>query len=215
MKFEYVFFDLDGTLTDSQEGILNSFRNLFAHYGLEVPDYNTLCTFIGPPLAKTMTESFGFTGQQALDSIKVFRSYYDTKGYMENRLYDGIENLLIELKKRGIRLSVATSKPEVTAKMIIRHFNLEKYFDFVCGSGADESRSKKSEVIEYALKSNGISDLSKVLMVGDRKYDVEGARTAGLKCAGVLFGYGSRRELEEAGADFIAEKPADIVNFLD
>ena len=215
MKFEYVFFDLDGTLTDSQEGILNSFRNLLTHYGREIPDYKTLCTFIGPPLVKTMTEAFGFSSQKALESIKVFRSYYDTKGYKENRVYDGIEELLSELKKRGLKLSVATSKPEVTAKMIIKHFNLEKYFDFVCGSGADESRSKKSEVIEYALESNGIKDRSKVLMVGDRKFDVEGAKATGLKCAGLLVGYGNRRELEEAGADFIAEKPADILNFLD
>lgn len=214
MKFEHVFFDLDGTLTDSQEGILNSFRNLFSHYGLEIPDYKTLCTYIGPPLMLTMTEGFGFSEEQARESVVVFRSYYDSKGYMENRVYDGIEKLLSDLKNKGIKLTVATSKPEVTAKKIIKHFGLDKYFDNVCGSGSDESRSKKSEVIEYAIQTNKITDRSKILMVGDRKFDVQGAKETGLKCAGVLFGYGNEDELKKAGADYIAKAPADILDFV-
>lgn len=214
MKFEHIFFDLDGTLTDSQDGILNSFRTVFKYYGLEIPDYETLCTYIGPPLSLTMTQTFGFSGEKAKESVKVFRSYYDSKGYLENRVYEGIPELLEKLKEMGLKLSVATSKPEVTAKKIIANFGLDKYFDFVCGSCMDESRSKKSEVIEYAISVNKITDRSKILMVGDRKFDVAGAKECGLKCAGVLFGYGSREELETAGADFIAEKPASIVNFL-
>ena len=214
MKFTHVFFDLDGTLTDSQEGILNSFKNLLTHYGLEIPDYNTLCTFIGPPLVLTMKEGFGFSGEKAKESVQVFRSYYDSKGYKENRVFEGISELLLLLKEKGVSLSVATSKPEVTAKKILKHFDLEKYFDHICGSLPDESRSKKSEVIEYALLENKITDRSKVLMVGDRKFDVEGAKEAGLKCAGVLFGYGNLEEFKKAGADFIAKTPADIAKIV-
>lgn len=214
MKFEHVFFDLDGTLTDSQEGILNSFRNVFKHLGLEIPDYQTLCTFIGPPLFVTFTEILGFTMEKSEECVKVFRNYYETKGYLENRVYEGIPELLSQLKKAGVKLSVATSKPEVTAKLIIKHFDLEKYFDHICGSISDDVRSKKSEVIEYAIETNKISDRSKILMVGDRKFDVEGAAKTGLKCAGVLYGYGCEEEFKKAGAAFIAKTPADILKIV-
>ena len=214
MKFEHVFFDLDGTLTDSQDGILNSFRNVLTHFGLEIPDYQTLCTYIGPPLTLTLTETFGFSKEKTEEGIKVFRSYYNTKGYLENRVFEGIPELLSDLKKAGLKLSVATSKPEETAKKIIRHFELEKYFDHICGSSSDESRSKKSEVLEYAIAENKITDRSTILMVGDRKFDVEGAAKTGLKCAGVLFGYGTEEELKKSGAAFIAKTPADILSFV-
>lgn len=214
MKFEHIFFDLDGTLTDSQDGILNSFKNVFIHFGLEIPDYQTLCTYIGPPLPFTFTEILGFSKEKTEESIKVFRNYYNERGYLENRVYQGIPQLLAALKENGFKLSVATSKPEVTAKKIIKNFNLEKYFDHICGSASDESRSKKSEVIEYAIETNKIADRSKILMVGDRKFDVEGAAQTGLKCAGVLFGYGSEEELKKAGAAFIAKTPADILKFV-
>ncbi len=214
MNYEYVFFDLDGTLTDSQEGILNSFRNIFKHFGMKEPEYEVLKTLIGPPLVHTMTQTFGFTGEQAEESVRIFRSYYDNQGYMENRVYEGIPQILQRLKVLGCKLTVATSKPEVTAKKIIEHFNLAQYFDYVCGSLSDESRSKKTEVIEHAIKTNGITDRSKILMVGDRKYDVEGAHQSGLKCAGVLFGYGSRQEFEACGADYIVEKPEELEKLI-
>ena len=118
------------------------------------------------------------------------------------------------LKALGCKLSVATSKPEHTAIKIMEHFDIAKYFDHICGSLPDESRSKKTDVIEYAIKLNGISDRSKLLMVGDRKFDVEGAHQSGLKCAGVLFGYGSREEFEAAGADYIVENPEDLEKLL-
>lgn len=214
MKYEYIFFDLDGTLTDSQEGILNSFRNVFKHYGMKEPDIETLKTFIGPPLPYTMTHSLGFSEEKAKEAISVHRAYYNTKGYMENRVYDGIPELLKRLKELGFKLSVATSKPEIISKMILEHFALTKYFDFICGSLPDETRSKKSEVIESAIEANKITDRSKILMVGDRKFDVEGAHEAGLKCAGVLFGYGNREEFKAAGADYIVETPADLETLI-
>ena len=214
MKYEYIFFDLDGTLTDSQDGILNSFRSIFKHFGIKEPEYNVLKTYIGPPLVLTIGQTLGFTGKKLEEGVKVFRSYYDNQGYKENRLYDGIPQTLQRLKALGCKLSVATSKPEHTAKKIMEHFDIAKYFDNICGSLPDESRSKKTDVIEYAIKLNGITDRSKILMVGDRKFDVEGAHQSGLQCAGVLFGYGSREEFEAAAADYIVEKPKDLEKLI-
>lgn len=214
MKYEYIFFDLDGTLTDSQDGILNSFRSIFKHFGIKEPEYEVLRTYIGPPLVLTIGQTLGFTGEKLQEAVKVFRSYYDNQGYMENRVYKGIPEALQRLKALGCKLSVATSKPEHTAIKIMEHFDIAKYFDHICGSLPDESRSKKTDVIEYAIKLNGITDRSKLLMVGDRKFDVEGAHQSGLKCAGVLFGYGSREEFEAAGADYIVENPEDLEKLL-
>ena len=214
MKYEYIFFDLDGTLTDSQDGILNSFRSIFKHFGIKEPEYEVLRTYIGPPLVLTVGQTLGFSGEKLQEAVKVFRSYYDNQGYMENRVYKGIPEALQRLKALGCKLSVATSKPEHTAIKIMEHFDIAKYFDHICGSLPDESRSKKTDVIEYAIKLNGISDRSKLLMVGDRKFDVEGAHQSGLKCAGVLFGYGSREEFEVAGADYIVENPEDLEKLL-
>ena len=214
MKFEYIFFDLDGTLTDSQDGILNSFRSIFKHFDIKEPEYELLRTYIGPPLVLTVGQTLGFTGEKLQEAVKVFRNYYDNQGYKENRLYDGIPQTLQRLKALGCKLSVATSKPEHTAKKIMEHFDIAKYFDNICGSLPDESRSKKTDVIEYAIKLNGITDRSKILMVGDRKFDVEGAHQSGLKCAGVLFGYGSREEFEAAAADYIVEKPEDLEKLI-
>lgn len=214
MKYEYIFFDLDGTLTDSQDGILNSFRSIFKHFGIKEPEYEVLRTYIGPPLVLTIGQTLGFTGEKLQEAVKVFRSYYDNQGYMENRVYKGIPEALQRLKALGCKLSVATSKPEHTAIKIMEHFDIAKYFDHICGSLPDESRSKKTDVIEYAIKLNGITDRSKLLMVGDRKFDVEGAHQSGLKCAGVLFGYGSREEFEAAAADYIVENPEDLEKLL-
>ena len=214
MKYEYIFFDLDGTLTDSQDGILNSFRSIFKHFGIKEPEYEVLRTYIGPPLVLTIGQTLGFTGEKLQEAVKVFRSYYDNQGYMENRVYKGIPEALQCLKALGCKLSVATSKPEHTAIKIMEHFDIAKYFDHICGSLPDESRSKKTDVIEYAIKLNEITDRSKILMVGDRKFDVEGAHQSGLKCAGVLFGYGGREEFEAAGADYIVENPEDLEKLL-
>lgn len=214
MNFDYIFFDLDGTLTDSQEGILNSFKTLFEYYGMEIPSYETLCTFIGPPLKDTLKNQFGFDEKKASEAVDVFQAYYKCQGYAENRVYDGIPQLLSALKAAGKKLVVATSKPEVTAKKIINHFELAQYFENVCGSAEDESRSKKADVIEYAISLNKIEDKSKILMIGDRKFDVIGAKTVGLKCAGVLFGYGDEAELQQAGADFIAATPAELEKII-
>lgn len=203
--FDYLFFDLDGTLTDPAQGITNSFIHAIKYFGLEVPSYETLCSFIGPPLPETFKTQFGFSEEKAAEGVKKYREYFAEKGLLENSVYPGIPELLTKLKAAGKKLVVATSKPEEYSVRIIEHFGLAQYFENVCGSLMDESRSKKDEVIAYAIERNNISDKSKILMIGDRKHDILGAKKVGLKSCGVLFGYGSRKELETAEADFIAE----------
>ena len=203
--FDYLFFDLDGTLTDPAQGITNSFIHALKYFGIEIPSYETLCTFIGPPLPETFKTQFGFDEQKVAEGVIKYREYFATKGLLENSVYSGIPELLAGLKAAGKKLVVATSKPEEYSVRIIEHFGLAQYFENVCGSLMDESRSKKDEVIAYAIERNHISDKSKILMIGDRKHDILGAKKIGLKSCGVLFGYGSREELEEAGADFISE----------
>ena len=208
--FDYLFFDLDGTLTDPALGITNSFIHAIKYFGLEVPSYETLCSFIGPPLPDTFKQQFGFSEEKAAEGVKKYREYFSEKGLLENSVYPGIPELLAQLKQQGKKLVVATSKPEEYSVRIIEHFGLAQYFENVCGSLMDESRSKKDEVIAYAIERNGISDKSKILMIGDRKHDILGAKKVGLKSCGVLFGYGSLEELQTAGADFIAQNIQEL-----
>lgn len=208
--FDYLFFDLDGTLTDPALGITNSFIHAIKYFGLEVPSYETLCSFIGPPLPDTFKQQFGFSDEKAAEGVKKYREYFSEKGLLENSVYPGIPELLAQLKQQGKKLVVATSKPEEYSVRIIEHFGLAQYFENVCGSLMDESRSKKDEVIAYAIERNGISDKSKILMIGDRKHDILGAKKVGLKSCGVLFGYGSLEELQTAGADFIAQNIQEL-----
>lgn len=208
--FEYLFFDLDGTLTNPALGITNSFKYAYKHFGMEIPSYEKLCTFIGPPLVETFKNNFGFDDKKAEEGVKVYREYFSTKGLFENSVYPGIETLLEKLKKNQKHLVVATSKPELFAFQILEHFNLSKYFDFICGSLMDESRSEKSEVISYALGKCKNPPPEKILMIGDRKHDILGAKKNGIKSCGVLFGYGSKEELENSGADFICKNIKEL-----
>ena len=202
--FDWLFFDLDGTLTDPALGITNSFKHALKCFGLEIPKYEKLCSFIGPPLVDTFRTQFGFSEEKAALGVVKYREYFAEKGLLENAVYPGIPDLLSTLKDAGKKLVVATSKPEEYSVKIIEHFGLAQYFENVCGSLMDETRSKKDEVIEYALERNQIDDRGKVLMIGDRKHDILGAKKTGLKSCGVLFGYGSMQELQNAGADYIA-----------
>ena len=214
--FTHIFFDLDGTLTDPAQGITNSFIHALKFYGLPIPSYQELCKLIGPPLPYSFETTFGFDHDKAMEAVAKYREYFASRGLFENKVYPGIPELLQTLKEQGKHLLVATSKPEEYSIKIIDHFGLSKYFDFVCGSLMDESRSKKSEVIAYALEcaALGKADKEKVLMVGDRFHDVEGAKANGLKSCGVLFGYGSRQELQEAGADFIVKSVNELLEVI-
>lgn len=213
--YSLILFDLDGTLTESHPGIVNSVVYALKHYGLPVPKYSELLKFVGPPLAKSFTEFAGMSEAQAKEAVFVYREYFSTKGLFENAPYEGIAEVLGRLKAAGKKLAVATSKPDVFSEKILRRFGLMDYFDFLAGAAMDEkSRLTKTEVIEYALENCGVTDRSRVLMVGDRSHDILGAKVAGLDSAGVLYGYGSREELEEAGADYIFETVADLLKLI-
>lgn len=214
MEYKYVLFDLDGTLTDSAPGITNSVIYALKKYGIEVDDRKSLYKFVGPPLADSFERYYGFSKEKIKKTIEYYHEYYREKGMFENLVYEGLENLLKTLKDNDMTLIVATSKPQVLAQKILEHFNIAKYFTCIAGSNLDGTRSKKGEVITYALESCGITDLSEVIMIGDRKYDIIGAKQAGVTSIGVLYGYGDRNELEKAGADFIADTVEDIEKLL-
>ena len=213
--FTHIFFDLDGTLTDPALGITNSFIHALKFYGLPIPSYKELCKLIGPPLPYSFETIFGFDHDKAMEAVAKYREYFASKGLFENKVYPGILELLQTLKEQGKHLAVATSKPEEYSIKILEHFKLAQYFDCICGSLMDESRSKKSEVIAYAMQVCGLApkDSSCILMVGDRFHDIEGARANNIKSCGVLYGYGSKAELEQAGASFIAPDVKSILNF--
>ncbi len=214
MDYQTILFDLDGTLTDSGPGITNSAAWALEKHGIQVPDRSELYRFIGPPLPDSFRDFYGMSKEQATQAVKDYREYYAEKGIFENEVYPGIPPLLDALRRENKTLIVATSKPEKYARRILTHFRLDDYFLYVAGAAIDETRSKKSEVIEYALAECGITDRSKTIMIGDRKHDILGARQCGLASVGVLYGYGSREELEEAGASWLAETPEDVARLL-
>lgn len=213
-KYDIFFFDLDGTITDSSVGITNSVMYALRKFGIVEMDRTKLYKFIGPPLTDSFQKYYDFSEEQSWKAIEYYREYYREKGIYENRVYEGFEDTVKKLKQAGKRLVVATSKPEPFARIIMDHFHLSSYFDYIAGMELDGGRNTKAEVIAYALEVCGISDKSGVLMVGDREHDVQGAKRAGIDCLGVLYGFGDRKELEAAGADYIVESPEDILNYI-
>ncbi len=216
MKKEYntILFDLDGTLTDSSSGIINSIKYALNELDENIPDEATFQKFLGPPLIYSFTNFCGFDDELANRAVKLYRQRYDTYCDIENALYDGICETLDRLRSAGKRLIVATSKPDVYANRIVSHFGLDKYFDAVCGATLDESRNTKTMVIKYALESCNVTDLEHTLMVGDRKHDIEGAAAVGIDSMGVLYGYGTLFELQTAGANYIAAGVSDIADII-
>ncbi len=208
--YKYILFDLDGTITESAPGIMNSARYALAHFGIEAPPAEKLRKFVGPPLFESFTQMFGIPVERATEAIDTYREYYAQKGIFENEVYEGIEQMLVALRESGRVIALATSKPEVYAKKILAHFNLDKYFDEICGIPLEDEKMTKSQVIATCLEKLGSPDKSQVLMVGDRDYDVVGAKNYGIDCMGVLFGYGDREELEKAGAVMIARSAKEI-----
>ena len=208
--YHTILFDLDGTLTDSGPGITNSVAYALKKWNIEEKDINVLRKFVGPPLDASFAKYYGFSKEKCVQAIQYYREYYLTKGIYENRVYDGMEELLKWLRDTGRRAIVATSKPEPSAIHVLEYFHMDSYFDIIAGATMDGSRVEKSDVIRYALDRAGIRDLSGVVMVGDRENDIQGAKANGLDSIGVLYGYGSREELEEAGAMQIAETVEDL-----
>ena len=212
MGVKFALFDLDGTLTDPKEGITRSAAHALRHFGIQA-DPNNLTFFIGPPLYESF-ERFGIPEDRMEEAIAAFREYFEPRGWMENVPYPGIEGTLERLQGAGISLILATSKPEKFAKRIMERFDLAKYFTLLCGAPMDERRAAKSAVVARALREAGVADPSQALMVGDRRHDVEGARANGLATVGVLWGYGTREELEAAGAKYLAEDLAQMEEIL-
>ena len=202
---KYILFDLDGTLTESAPGIINSIKHTYAHYGITDYDEAELKKFVGPPLIESFMRYCGFTQEKASEAVDVYREYFSTKGLFENAVYGGIPECLETLKNEGYRLAVATSKPQVFCERILEHFDLAKFFDVVKGIPLDDEQMTKAQVIAFALEALGVTDKSEAVMIGDRDYDVKGAAENGIPCVGVLYGYGSREELEKAGACAICE----------
>lgn len=212
--YKNILFDLDGTLTDPGLGITNSVAYSLSKLEIDVPDRESLYKFIGPPLINSYMEFYGFNEEKADLGVKYYREYFSAKGIYENKVYPGIESLLRSLKSVEKSLILATSKPEVFAVRIMEHFNLIQYFDFVCGSTLDKSRNTKADVIAYALKSADISLRDECIMVGDREHDIIGAKRNKIKSIGVLYGYGTKDELINSGADHIADTVPDLQKLL-
>lgn len=209
MNPTYILFDLDGTLTDSAKGIIHSFLHTLNFYGVPLPTEDFLASRIGPPLIETF-RLFNFPEDEISRAVAVYRDYFSTRGIYENRVYDHIPEELEKLKKAGKTLAVTTSKATVYAEKIIGYFGLSAYFSFVSGSEKDGGRSNKSEVIAYALESLGINASRDVMMIGDRKHDIFGAKALGVACGGVLYGYGSKTEIIDAAPDIIIPEVKDL-----
>ena len=207
-----IFFDLDGTLTDSAPGIIHSVQYALKKYGIEAEE-NDLRSFIGPPLVHSFQERFGFDHDKALEAVAYYREYFTAGGMFENSVYPGVEEMLQKLKEDGLMLAVATSKPELFSKQILEHFALTRYFDFIGGAAMDETRTTKVEVLSYALQELQV-DPAKAVMIGDRENDMEAASLLGTESIGVLYGYGSKEELAHAGAKVFAETPMDICRII-
>ena len=208
-----MLFDLDGTLTDPQEGITNSIKYALEYYKIQEKSYDRLLSFIGPPLMESFEKYYGFTKEKAFEAVLKYREYFNEKGMFENRLIDGIEDVLKKLCALGKTNIVVTSKPEVMAVEILKHFKIDKYFKDICGATLDEKISKKVDVLKLALKKNNI-DTNDAVMIGDRKFDVAAAKQLDILSVGVLFGFGSKKELGNAGADVIAGSVAELGKIL-
>lgn len=204
-----VFFDLDGTLSDSFEGISGGILYALERLNVPAPPRDSLKSFVGPPLFDEFKRRFAMDDDTAREAVRMYREYYPQKGIYEQRPIEGAEELLKELSGQGTALCLATSKPQEYAEKILKIFGFEKYFRGVVGATFDGRISAKADVIALALRKTDALPKN-ALMVGDRFYDVEGAHACGVRCAGVLCGFGSRAELESCGADYIAEKLLDI-----
>lgn len=211
MTKKAIFFDLDGTLTDSGEGIINCATLALEHFGLPVPSREEMRVFVGPPLDQTFIK-FGIPADKTDEAIKVFRSRYTTVGKFENFPYPGIRETLQKLRQQGHRLFVATSKPEILANEVLHHFELDGFFEQIAGATLDGSRSHKADVITYLLGMTG--DVGQILMVGDTAFDVIGAAAHGISTIGVSWGYGTVEDMEKAGAVAIAHSMEELVELI-
>lgn len=214
--YQYIFFDLDGTLTDPREGITKGARYALARMGIDEPDLAKLEPFIGPPLLESFAEYYGFSLEQGRRGVEYYREYYNVTGVMQNKIFEGVPELLASLKRYNRTIATASSKPEPLVRRILEHFQVDQYFDYICGGSEDESRMTKESVIRELLGRMKLpeEEWKKILMVGDRRHDVEGAAKFGIPCLGVSLGFAAEGELERAGAVAIADSMEEVLQYI-
>lgn len=212
-KYKYILFDMDGTITDSYEAVTKSFIYALEFYGVTDYDNSKLRLILGPPLRESFEKLFGFEGEKALAAVEKYRERYKKHFLQEHKIFPGVRKLLADLQADGFRLVLATSKPLVSAEAILEHFDLKKYFYFIGGASLDTSRDTKEKVLEYIFEKCDI-DKSQAVIVGDRCYDLIGAKHIGIDAVGVLYGYGDRAELEQYDSVYLAQTPQEVYDFL-
>mgnify|MGYP003292127339 FL=1 len=213
LDYDWLLFDLDGTLTDPFEGITRSVEYALNAFGITVADRRELASFIGPPLVESLTKQFGFTMEDAVAAVAKYREYFSVKGLYENELFEGIPELLRDCREAGYKISMATSKPTHYARIIAEHFDIARYFDAIHGSSLDGSRITKSSVVAEVVEEERL-DPARALMIGDRRHDVEGAGEHGIRTVGVLYGYGTLEEHTAAGAAYIVKDISELRQLL-
>ncbi len=212
--YNYICFDLDGTLTMSEFGVTRSVEYALNKMGIEEPDKAKLLRFIGPPLYVSFAEFYGLNEADTETAIEHFRSIYDNEGYKESPLYEGIEEVLSALKEKGKHILIVTSKPLPMAEKVSENTGLDKYVETIIGPDGEMKDASKAELLRRAIAYADTDDLSKLIMIGDRCFDIEGANEVGIDSIGAIYGYGTREELVKAGATYLAETPADILKCL-
>lgn len=211
--YKYIFLDLDGTLTDPYLGITNSVKYALKKFNID-KDNSELKCFIGPPLRDSFRDYYNMNSEEAELAVKYYREYFSTVGLFENDIYPFTINVLDELKSLGVKIVLATSKPEKFSIEILKHFNIYHYFDFCSCATMDKSRDNKSDIIKYALETLNINNTDEVLMVGDRHHDIIGAHNSNIKCCYVLYGYGSKSEGLNNNAEYIIDNLDELIDII-
>ena len=214
-KMRYILFDLDGTLINTRDGIVYSISLALKTVGIEIKDYKLLERHIGPPIKEGFQNYYNFSDEKADEVVAIYRQFYDKLWKDNSKVYDGVKECLIHLKKKGYRLIVATSKLERIAKEFLEYFELYQYFDGIYGSNEDQSRSKKVDILQYAIASQKIQSEDTMYMVGDRCFDVYGAKYLDIPCIGVLYGFGTEQELRAAGAMECIRTPEELLHLME
>lgn len=209
--YDYYLFDFDGTLCDTTEGIFNSIIYSLDCYGIKENDLKKLEFFVGPPLFESYKTIYNVSDEDALWLIEKYRERYKTKAAEESLIYDGIREMLEELKRRGKKIAVASSKPKTFVDEISKYHDIYKYYDFVAAEDFKNNHSSKKELINNCLNFFNNPDKAVVLMVGDRFYDIDGAKASGVDSAGAVYGFGTEEELKKAGATYILHSPSDLI----
>lgn len=214
MKYKYAIFDFDGTVADTGEGVIACVMYAMESFGIEIPSEEKLMKFLGPPLVVSFLEYTGGDMKKAEEMTEKYRELYSDNAMYLVKLFDGMRELLRKLKNEGIKIGIASSKPQIYIDRLLGYLDISEYFDAVCGESTDDRGNGKKELILRACELLGVKDKKEAVMIGDRHYDIDGAKEAGTDSIGVTFGFGNEKELKEAGATFIASAPEEIIEYI-